>query len=212
MKQRKVIVAQRSRVCSICRELNPEAVAIVNAAIWPEPGVALRGRDYRIAAVRAARAGGLDVEAKTITRHAHHVERSWHRVTADHPARPGETPVFPTDYDSIVNQAAQAGAVAMARIQTRIPSMEDRDLISVAKMGTSAVGQRKVLQMRAQEVETAQGVVAALFGLASQHIDLGDMPEVEVIDVTPVEVLQDAVRQEREALKRLAAGEASSAG
>jgi hypothetical protein len=206
--KQKVIVAQRSRACSVCR-LPPESVAVVNATIWPIPGEKIRGRNYRIDAVRACASFGLVLDAKTITRHASHVERSWHRVTAQQPAAPGEVPVFATDYQSMVGQAAQLGAHAIDRLKKRVAdgALDDRDLIAAAKLGTSAVTQREALRMRAQEVDQQGAIVAALTGLTSGHIDMGDFPEVEVIDVTPVEVLHAEVSAEREALKRLASGE-----
>lgn len=211
MKQ-KVIVAQRSRACSVCR-LPPQSVAVVNATIWPVPGEKLRARNYRIDAVRACASFGVEVEQKTITRHASHVERSWHKVTDAQPAAPGEVPVFPTDYGSMVGQAAQLGAHAMAQLGKRVSEgrLEDRDLIAAAKLGTSAVTQREALRLRAKEVDQSEAIIAALGGLVSGHIDMDDFPEAEVIDVTPVEVLHAEISEEREALKRLAAGEASGA-
>lgn len=212
--RQKVIVAQRSRACSVCVKLPPESVAVVNATIWPVPGEKLRGRNYRVDAVRACASFGIEVEQKTITRHASHVERSWHKVTAQTPAAAGEVPVFATDYQSMVGQAAQLGAHAIDQLNRRVKDgrLDDRELVASAKLGLSAVGQREALRMRAQEVDQQGAIVAALTGLASGHLDMGDFPEAEVIDVTPVEVLHAEISTEREALKRLAAGEADRAG
>lgn len=209
-----MLVAQRSRTCRICKGLEPAQIADVNAVIWPEPGVAVRARDYRIAAVRAARANGLEVEEKSVTRHATHVERSWHKVDAGRPASPGELPVFPTDYTSMVGQAAQLGAVAISQLTKRAKSgqMEDRELVAAARIGMTSVQHREALRMRAQEVDTAHALLAAIHGLGGGHISEDDVPETEVIDVTPVEVLHEKVRSEREALKRLQAGEAPGGG
>lgn len=206
----KVVMAPRKRECRVCSELSPEAVALVNAAIWPEPGVAVRGRNYRADAVRAAAAQGMVVEAKTVTRHATHIEASWHTTTPNKPPPPGEVPVFPTDYQSVMTKMASLGMQAAERITERIPVMEDRELVSVLKTGLTATAQRESLRIREREAETAQGILAAFFGGAAGLITDGDIPDAEVIDVTPVPVeeMLDEVRTERAALKRLQAGEA----
>ncbi len=208
----KLIVAQRSRMCRICTALPAEAVADVNATIWPEPGASVRARNYRMDATRAAAAHGLEIEAKTVSRHARHVEASWHKVTAVMPAAPGEVPVFPVDYASMADQAAQVGAHAMKRIGERIGVMDDRELVAVAKMGVTTATQREALRMKAQEVDQNGAILRALMGTASGLIDPADLPDVEVIDVTPVGDLLDVISQEREALKRLAAGEGEAVG
>lgn len=206
----KVIVAPRKRECVLCRDLTPQQTAEVNAAIWPEPGVAVRGRNYRADAVRAAAAQGLAIEAKTVTRHATHVEASWHTATPQHPPAAGDVPVFATDYQSVMGRMAELGMMAADRVAKRLPEMEDRDLVSVLKTGAAAAGQREAMRLRAQEAENAQGLLAALFGGAAGLITEGDIPEAEVIDVTPtsVEEMLDEVRTEREAAKRLQAGAA----
>lgn len=206
----KSVVAPRKRACSICRDLSPEAAAAVNAAIWPEPGIAIRSRDYRVAGVRAALAQGLDVEAKTVTRHADHIEASWHEPTAKKPPARGEVSVFPTDYQSVTTAYVQLGMQAVEKITDRLPEMEPRDLVSVARMGQSASVQRESLRMRQQETETAQGLLAAMFGLGAGLLSDADIPDAEVIDVTPhesVEEMLDVVRSERAALVRLQQGE-----
>lgn len=200
------MVAQRSRACRICKTLTPEKVAIVNATIWPEPGVALRARSYRSDAVRACAAQGLEIEEKSITRHAIHVEKSWHAATPASPAAPGEVPVFPTDYQSVATLGAKLGVVAMRRLEERVPEMEDRELVATARLGMSAATHREALRLKAQEVDTNKGLLSALFGLGGGLLDESDIPEAEIIDVTPVEDLLDAPRLEREALKRLQAG------
>jgi hypothetical protein len=212
--RRKVLVAQRSQTCRICKELTAERIARVNAVIWPEPGVALRAPAYRIAAVRAAAAEGLTVEEKSVTRHARHIERSWHRVTLDKPTAPGEIPVYPTDYASITDQAAQLGAVAMGSIHKHIVegTLESRELVSVAKMGVQATTQREALRIRQQEIATADNLLSALFGLGAGLLTEADVPEAEFIDVTPVEDMHAEVQAERAALIRLQAGATSGAG
>lgn len=206
-----IVVAQRARDCKVCA-LPPDQLAEVNAAIWPEAGEKARARGYRYAAVRVCATYDLSVEAKTITRHALHIEKSWHRASNRSKPGPGEITVFPTDYQSIATQAASLGAQAMGQIEKRIPELEPRELVAVAKLGVTAATNREALRMRAQEVDQAATIVQALMGFASGHLTEADLPsDVEVIDVTPKEVLLAEVQAERAALKRLAAGEADGA-
>jgi hypothetical protein len=205
----RIVVAPRRRECKVC-SLSPEEVALVNAAIWPEPGVAVRGRNYRADAVRAAAAQGLVVDPKTVSRHSAHVEASWHVATPKKPAAAGEVAVFPTDYQSVASRMSGLGMAAADRIEERIPEMDDRDLVAVAKLGQTAAAQRESLRLRQQEGERATGLLEALFGSAAGLLDEGDIPESEVIDVTPapsVREMLDEVRAERTALKRLQQGE-----
>lgn len=208
MRRKNIVVAARSSTCRICKGLRPDAVAEVNAAIWPEPGVAARFRDYRTSAVRVAAAHGLEVEVKSVSRHAQHIERSWHVVDAKSPAKPGELPVFKTDFNSMVDRAATLGAKAMDALDSQMPTLDPKELVAVAKLGVGASVTRESLRLKAQEVDQQSQIIAALGALSSGHISQGDIPETEVIDVTPVEVLLDEVAQEREALARLSAGEA----
>lgn len=206
-----MVVAQRARDCKVCA-LPPAQLAEVNAAIWPEPGEKWRAKGYREAAVRVCAVYDLEVEVKTITRHAVHIERSWHRASNRSKPGPGEITVFPTDYQSVATQAAGLGAQAMGHLAERLPEMEDRDLVAVAKLGVNAATGREALRMRAQEVDQAATIVQALMGFASGHLSEEDLPsDVEVIDVTPREVLLAEVQEERAALKRLAQGEAPGA-
>lgn len=211
MKRRKVIVAQRSSSCRICKGLSAEQVAAVNEVIWPEPGVRVRNRDYRAAAVRACAAVGLEVEVKSVTRHATHVERTWHEVTGTQPQRPGEVPVFKTDFNSMVDAAATLGAQAMGELTDRLPDLDPKELVAVAKLGVGAAVTRESLRLKAQEVDQNAAIITALGAMAGGHITTGDMPESEIIDVTPVEVLHAEVEAERASLKRLQAGEAPGA-
>ncbi len=91
-------------------------------------------------------------------------------------------------------------------------SMDDRELVAVAKLGVGATAQRESLRVRQQEVETGQGLLASLFGLAAGILSEGDVPDVEVIDVTPVEDLHAEVQAERQALIRLQASPTGRAG
>lgn len=202
-----VVVAPRKRGCSLCGGLSPREVADVNAAIWPEGPEHARSRSYRTDGVRVAAANGLTVEAKTITRHADHIEASFHIATPKHPPVAGDIAVMPTDYESVMTKMADVGMRAADRIVDRIDEMDDRDLISVAKLGQTAAAQREALRLRKNEGAQSGLLLQALFGLSGGQLSEGDVPESEVLNVTPPEVMLDEVRQERRALKALQTGE-----
>lgn len=202
-----VVVAPKKRECSICTGLSPREVADVNAAIWPEGPEHARGRSYRADGVRVAEANGLTVEAKTITRHADHIEATWHLATTKHPPSAADLAVMPTDYESVMTRMADIGMQATGRIVERLPEMDDRDLISVAKLGQTAAAQREALRLRKNEGAQAGLLLEALFGLSGGQLNDGDVPESEVLNVTPPEVMLDEVRTERAALKALQVGE-----
>lgn len=205
------VVAPRKRDCSICR-LPPDVITQVNAAIWPEAGVARRSYGYRTTAQRICRAQGLYLEVKLVTRHAEHIEESWHPVTPGRPAVHGEIPVHATDYQSVTDKAAGLGMAAMTALEGQIGIMEPRDLVAAAKLGVQAATQKEALRIRQQQADDAGILAAALFGAVSGTITQRDVPEAEVIDVTPVEDLLDEVHQARKALVRLQGGEAVAGG
>ena len=209
---KRLMVAPKASDCRICQELTPQQAAEVNAAIWPEPGIALRSRGYRTVGQRVAATYGCVVEVKTITRHAQHIEASWRKVAPQSPPPgPTERPVFPTDFAHVSDRMAGLGMAAADHIEDRLPTMEPRELVQVARMGLAAASTAEANRLRSQEVDTAQGMLAAIFGLGGGHLSEGDIPETEVIDVTPVEVLHDEIETEREALRRLQSGEATRA-
>lgn len=206
MSRKGVVMAPRKRECRICQGLSPREVTVVNAVIWPEGPDHGRSRTYRADAVRAAAAQGLEIEAKTVTRHAEHIEASWHTAIPDKPVPPGEVAVMPTDYDSVMSRMAGLGMAAATRLAERVPVMDDRELVSLAKTGLSAAAQREALRIRQQEGKAINSLAEALFGLSGGVLREEDVPEVEVIDVTPPEVMLDEVRAERAALKMLQSG------
>lgn len=207
-----LMVAPKAAKCRICQELTPQQVAEVNAAIWSVPGVDLRPRGHRPAAQRACAVNGLVIDIKTVDRHADHIAASWHEAKPQSPVAPGERPVFPTDFTTVTERYANLGMAAVDQLEGLIPTMDPKELVPVARMGLGAVQTREAMRLRAQEVQTAEGMLAALFGVAGGHLSEGDIPDVEVIDVTPVEDLHAEVEAERAALEALQAGEPVGAG
>jgi hypothetical protein len=193
---------RNGRGCMVC-ELSDEGLQAVNAALWD--GTDQRTKGYRARGQRAfMQHTGRSIEAKTITRHVEHTEDTWHDASEQNPALPTELPVFPTDYHGMVESVAKLGAKAAARLDQRIDAdrVEDKDLISLVKIGTVARTQEEANRVADK---TPQTQVALIFGIASGNL-AGELPEYETIDVTPVEELRDEIRAERQQIAALAEG------
>lgn len=166
--------------CVICQAPEPIRVA-VNAAIWPH-GEAVRAADYRAAGVRAA--GQLaqtipdaeryhDLDPKTITRHADHVEGSWREVTPGRPLGYDEVPVA-TDFASVVEAGTRLGMKAMAGLESLIDvdpiafaALRTKEAIAVAKLGVGSSGMRETSRLKRNQ----QAIdVMAIFASSSGHV------------------------------------------
>lgn len=192
--------------CKVCISLDDEELQQLHTELWTGEG-AERKRGYRANGMKAYKAiTGDDIDPKTITRHVMHVEDTWREVSATAPQAEVEMPVFPTDYKSMVDKAAGLSAKAMHKLEGRVEQgmVEDRDLISIAKIGVMAKGQQEANRVADKAPQTQ---IAVIFGLAGGHL-AGELPEAEVIDVTPEEELHHAIRQERQAIAAHATGEA----
>jgi hypothetical protein len=203
--------------CSVCAE-PLEVVQQINAAIWtPERE---RRRNYRTAALAVyAKQGKCDddlcirtlddgehdrhLDPKTVTRHAEHVEVSWRVATAERLPSGREKPVFPIDYDSVTDAAAEVGVRAMQYLSARIElgEVEDRDLVAAAKLGVGAVATRAKIESAQRNPQIG---VLALMGVVSGHLEA---PPGEVVDVTPLDELMSGLQAERAELEALAQGE-----
>ena len=186
-----VIVSGRKDECSVCA-LPDAALQDVNVAIWQ--GGTKRTRYYRADGQRAAKRHGLTIEVKTVTRHADHIESMWHKADGKQPASPGEIPVFPTDYESLVEKAAHIGYQAMDEVAKRISGGQDvetRDLVAIAKLGVDARSRQEANRIASRQPRLE---FRAIFGLGAGRIEL---PEAEAIDVTPLEELRSEVEAER---------------
>lgn len=189
---------QSCRVCS----LTVEALQVVNAAIWD--GTTERVRNYRERGVEAYQLiTGDTMEVRSITRHAEHIEATWFDPSEGRPARHNEVEVFPADYESLVDTAANLSARAMGKLTEKVDTnaLTNTELLQAAKIGVSARGQQEATKVASKQPQIQ---LTAIFGLASGH--LADLPESEAIDVTPERELLDAVHEERRALEEHARG------
>ncbi len=185
--------------CLIC-VLETPAREAVNAAIWD--GSSERVRGYRAAGVRAfTHMTGGSIDPKSITRHADDTEATWHDTNPADPASDIDVPVFDSSYEAIVQRAANLGKLAIEKLPKKVAAdeLEDRELVSVAKMGVGARTQQESNRVASNRPQIQ---VAAILGVVAGG--MGNLPADEVIDVTPEAELIDVVRQERKALQALA--------
>lgn len=194
--ERDYLYAPKNPRCKVCSIPQP-GWSEVNAAIWDAQE---RRPDYRVAGVRACAAMGVEIDPKSITAHAEHIEASWHSGV-QYPPTQRERAVFPNDYASVTDRAARLGVDAMQAISDRLDVLEPKDLIAVAKLGMGA--RQHQASMEAKDRRSHQIEVTAIFGFVSGHMDI---PEVEVKDVTPVGELRAGFEEHRAALVERAAG------
>lgn len=193
---------KRATGCKVCAQ--PTAVVqAVNAAIWNADRVRVWG--YRDRALKVLKAEvNVDIDVRTIARHADHTELTWRVATEGKPANGNEKPVFPLDFNSYVDRMATLGHSAADHLEVQINEgmVEPEVLVSVMKVGAQAVAARR------KSEDTQRGnsapISVAIFGVVSGHLET---PAGEVKDVTPVEELMDAFTEERLLLEARARGE-----
>jgi hypothetical protein len=192
-----VVVARPKTDCKVC-QLKPEQRQEVNAAVWD--GTARRPR-YREAGKRAYESFGGTINVKAITRHADHTEDGWREATPDDPAAGRERPVFASDYESLTERAAIAGAQALNTLEQRVAlgEIDNRELLGLAKLGLGARQKQEELRAASNRPEIA---LTAIIGIASGHVQL---PESEVIEVVDPQELKATVQEERRLLEARAA-------
>lgn len=185
-----VVVHELRGNCRICR-LPGDLREEINAAIWPNGGMKSRSRTFAASAWRVGLEHAVVFDKRTVARHADHVEKSWRTITPATPPSGSEVEVFDVGLDAVTDRAAQLGARAMGRIVQRIPVMEDKDLVAVAKMGVSAVERREALRIKDRRPNIN---LLAVFGLVSGHVPDSER-EIEEHPVALLEAELDAERQ-----------------
>lgn len=157
--------------CKICQA--PDAArAAINAAIWPGDGIA-RSVTYRVDAVRIAGDVGVEIEVKTVTRHAEHIEQSWREVPPGQKLRDDEVPLT-SDFASVMEQGGRLGMLglkALADVIEQDPELwamlRPKELIAAANLGVKAVVAREASQLK----RNRQAIdVMAIFAESSNHI------------------------------------------
>jgi len=195
--------------CIICQAPEPIRVA-VNVAIWHE-GSVIRTANYRAAGVRAASQVAMTVPAadryseldpKTITRHADHIEDSWREVTAGDRLEPDELPVA-HEFGDVTAAASELGMLAMGGLRTVVArdpesfaALRPKEAIALAKVGVVAAGARETSRLKRNQQRID---VMAIFALSAGFVDRGDSAAAE--DRATVEELRAEVAAERLALE-----------
>jgi hypothetical protein len=170
----------RKAGCWICeRVANPEDVTV---RLFGPDGIRLQGRGAYTAAANYVKGMGYTVAHDLMIRrlkiHGEHVELS---MQAGKPALPGSLiPVKPEGpaYWLDVNQnAVNVGNDALSMISQRMPEMEDKELVAVAKIGVTAA--QKVGDWEAKGRKLAQ--IGDLIRLASGFVEV----EGTAVEVVP---------------------------
>lgn len=161
----------RKAGCFICeRVANPEDVT---TRLFSPDGIRLQGRGAYDAAVSYLRGMGptasKSIRVNRLKVHGEHVELS---MRGGQPALPGSLmPVQPPGpaYWLDVNQnAINVGNDALGEISRRMPEMEDKELVAVAKIGVTAA--QKVGDWEAKGRKLAQ--IGDLIRLASGFVEV----------------------------------------
>lgn len=200
-----VAVARLKGDCKVCQAAERIRLAVNNAVWEGEPSIDSRRDGYRAGGVRAAAVHELDLDPKTITRHAEHVEADARFVStpADLDEDRNEEPVL-TDFASVTGLAAELGMRAMTRLTRSLDALGPKELIQTAKLGLGAAGVAEAARLKRGD-QTIQ--VAALFGVVGGYVTTDeDAIEGEAVEV---ESLRASIAEERRELKALAAGDVS---
>jgi hypothetical protein len=171
-----------------------ELIQKVNAVIWD--GQQKRVRGYRETGKRLLAQHGKTVQVRAVANHADHTEQSWRNVDGQHPATGREMPVYDTSFESVTDKLANLGMLAADQLQARVQSgdIDSRDLVGVARMGATAVVERRKADDRSKRPQlTIQAIFASQAGFVP-------LPEGEVINVTPIAELQAEMAAERRLL------------
>jgi hypothetical protein len=171
----------RKSGCWICeRVANPEDVTV---RLFGPDGIRLQGRGAYTAAANYVKGMGYAIPHDQMIRrlkiHGEHVELSMDNQVV--PALPGSLiPVQPPGpaYWLDVNQnAVNVGNDALTMISSRMPEMEDKELVAVAKIGVTAA--QKVGDWEAKGRKLAQ--IGDLIRLASGFVEV----EGTAVEVVP---------------------------
>jgi hypothetical protein len=173
----------RKAGCWICeRVASPEDVTV---RLFGPDGIRLQGRGAYTAAANYVKGMGYTVSHDLMIRrlkiHGEHVELSMDTRLGLQPALPGSlAPVVPPGpaYWLDVNQnAVNVGNDALSMISSRMPEMEDKELVAVAKIGVTAA--QKVGDWEAKGRKLAQ--IGDLIRLASGFVEV----EGTAVEVAP---------------------------
>lgn len=187
--------------CVVCQA--PEAIRVsVNRAIWPGE-TSIRGSNYRAAGVRAAaQAAGLiddkaaeryrDLDPKTLTRHADHIEDSWRDIPPGARLNDTEVPIS-LDFRDVMDATTRVGQKVLMQFEEYLDaggSLTSKEAHAWAKLGATTAGVKETsrLKGRGQMID-----VMAAFAMSSGHV----RPPADENAGAAVEELKAELRAER---------------
>jgi len=202
-------VAPKKGDCLVCQA--PDAIRVaVNAAIWHE-GSVVRVANYRSAGARAASQVAMtipdadrysEIDPKTITRHADHIEDSWREVMAGERLKGDEVPIS-HEFGDVMDGNAKLGMMATTGLADFIgtdPAMfaalYPKEAISIAKLGIVAAGTKESSRLKRNQQKID---VMAIFAASAGFMDRGDVAAEDAI--VDIELMRDEVHAERLALE-----------
>ena len=162
----------RKAGCWVCDKL--ASSEDVTVRLFSEDGTRRQGRGATAEAARYVTGMGYAMSSnllnRRLTHHADHIEAGMTATVV----RPGNLtrlePAGPAHWLDVNQNAVNIGNEALGAIQARIPDMEDKELVAVAKLGVTAA--QKVGDWEAKGRKLAQ--IGDLIRLASGFVEGGD--------------------------------------
>jgi hypothetical protein len=193
-----VRAAPKKGDCVVCQA--PDAIRVaVNAAIWHE-GSVVRVANYRAAGARAASQIAMtlpdadrysELDPKTITRHADHIEDAWREVMAGERLADDEVPIVAHEFGSVVDSAADIGMLSMGGLRKVIAqdpqmfaALYTKEAISIAKLGVVAAGAKEGARLkRNQQKIDVMAIFAASAGFMPRGEGVATDDAVHIVDL-----------------------------
>lgn len=173
------VLVPRSSSCWVCRTIG--VVEDVTVRLFHADGS--RRNDYQAAKEYVRAVGYSAVADRTLVRylseHARHVEAAMHGG----PAAPSELtriePPGPAHWLDVNQNAVEVGNAALARLNSRLDVMEDRELVAVAKLGVSAAQKVGDWEAKGRKLAQLDEIIKLASGRVTEggEIEAGDEAE-----------------------------------
>ena len=173
-------LSPRSTTCTVCRDVRE--LVDVNLRLWDEDGDRIPSGHLEVG--RYLKSIGLAGSDRALVaraqRHRDHCERyadgQRRNVSAAPEAEVIVPKLGPARWLDVQQDAMDAGRAALARLQTRLESgtMEDKDVIALAKLGTTAAGKRADLEAKGRKLSQMDELLQLAAGLVNPQRQLTD--------------------------------------
>lgn len=203
-------VAPKKGDCVVCQA--PDAIrTAVNAAIWHE-GSVVRVANYRAAGARAASQIAMtlgpeadrysELDPKTITRHADHIEDAWRDVMAGERLADDEVPIS-HEFGDVMDAGAELAMMSMGGLRDLVrqdpvafAALRTKEAIALAKVGIVAAGAKETSRIKRNQQKID---VVAIFASSAGFMPRGEVATNEA--VVTVDALRSEVAAERKLLE-----------